>query len=164
MLIRKDKTVSQEIDVTSAGIVTPERIQKLKAEGIEIQAPLFGRRPPPCVIFYMALIKGLDCSQYRSKALVPALANEVSLIIAVQKDIKDTVLTVYPGLGKKVVSLEELSHTLRFHPLVKEPPGLMPLAEFCMQECDHWYIMKEALLEIEECLEKATDKILDRIS
>jgi protein-tyrosine-phosphatase len=161
-ILARKKILAQEIDVSSAGIVPAERIQKLEGTGIKIPNPLFGYRPLPCVLFHMAM-RGLNVSEHRSMPLTPTTANEADLIITITRSHEDNVLTAYPHLKNKVAVLEELSYPFQLLEVTHEPPGLMPRDEFCMRDCDHWHVAGKMMLETEEHLIRAVDKILIRL-
>ena len=161
-ILAHKRALAQEIDVSSAGIVPEERIQRLEGEGIKIPDPLFGYRPLPCVLFYMAM-RGLDVSEHRSMPLTPTTANAADLIITITKSHEDNVLAAYPHLKDKVAALEELSYPFQLPEITHEPPGLMPRDEFCMRDCDRWHVARKMMLETEERLIRAVDKILIRL-
>ena len=53
ILGRQKEKFLQEIEISSAGIVTKQQKAELKQKGIGLPRPLFGYRPMPCVILYM---------------------------------------------------------------------------------------------------------------
>jgi protein-tyrosine-phosphatase len=160
-LLAQKKALAQEIHVSSAGIVLDGQIQKLEGTGIKIPDPLFGYRPQPCVLFHMAM-RGLNVSEHRSMPLTSTTAHEADLIITITRSHEHNVLAVYPHLKNKVAALEELSYPFQLPEIAHEPPGLMPRDEFCMRDCDRWHIARKMMLETEERLIAAADKILIR--
>ena len=166
LLEEKDKALAQKIKVLSAGVVLDKRIDELKKQGITIPEPIWGYRPMPCVIFYMAK-RGIDAHDDKSKPLDWEMANMSNLIVGFTESHKDAVLTAFPYLKKdKIVTLTELSYP--FGPgimeIIKtEPSGLFPPCDFCIRDCDHWWTTEQVITEMEERLREAMDKILLRL-
>ncbi len=164
ILGRQKEKFLQEIEISSAGIVTKKQKVELKQEGIGLPRPLFGYRPMPCVILYMQKKAGIDVSEYRSRSITAKMVKRADLIVAMGDSHKGGVFLTYPDAKGKTVTLAELSRPFEFPDIApEEPPGLMPPAKFCMLQCDHWTVTETAVIEIGERLEQATAKILSRL-
>lgn len=160
---RKPKLL-QEIEISSAGIITKQQKSELKQMGIGLPRPLFGYRPMPCAIFYMQKIAGIDVSEHRSQGITATIVNEADLIIAMADNHKAGVSSTYKTAHDKTVTLEELAGPIEFPGDVpEEPPGLMPPAKYCMLECDHWAVTEMAIGKYKKKLEQATPEILFRL-
>ena len=154
----------EEIEISSAGIVTQQQKAELRQKSIGLPRPLFGYRPMPCVILYMQKIEGIDVSEYRSRRITTKMAEAAHLIIAMGERHKEAVLRMYPTATSKIVTLAELSRPFEFPDIAPaEPPGLMPPAKFCMLQCDHWTVTETAVIDIRERLQEAKTKILSRL-
>ncbi len=161
MLTEKDEVLSQQIEVSSAGILPEEKIKELRNEGIDIPEPLWGYRPYPCLIFHMAR-RGIDVSEHKSRLLDSKMANTANLIIAMTNNHKEAILAAFPYPEEKVITLPGFDDSVIFE-VAKEPPELMPPSDFCMHDCDHWWLTEKVLSHIEGRVKKAIDNILRRI-
>ena len=164
ILKNRDREVLQEVEISSAGIVTKQQKAELRQKGIGLPRPLFGYRPMPCVILYMQKKAGIDVSEYRSRGITTRMVKEAGLIIAMGDSHKGGVLRTYPTASGKIVTLAELSRPFEFPDIApEEPPGLMVPAKFCILQCDHWTVTETAVTDIQERLEQAKTKILSRL-
>ena len=152
-----------DAEVSSAGIVAQEQLDGLLAQGAVLPSPFFGYRPMPCVVLYMQK-RGIDVSQHRSRPLTAGMVAEASLIVAMGESHRQRILGAFPETNGRVFSLAELSHPFKFEDIAaSEPPGLMPPAEFCVLECDHWEITSTMVEEVEERLAEATPLLLHKL-
>jgi protein-tyrosine-phosphatase len=160
LIEEKDKALLEKVRVLSAGIVSEEHLDELKEQGLAVPEPLWGYRPMPCLIFYMAK-RGIDVSQHRSKPLDQDIVHRADLIVCMDKKHKDAIIATFPHLSaNQVVTTTELWGPIEFPPLAAEPPGLVPNYDFCMRECDHWETMEGSLTVMNEWLKGAMNKIL----
>lgn len=152
-----------DIEVSSAGLVSEDLREGLRVQGLALPEPLFGYRPMPCVILHMQK-RGIDVSEYRSRALTAAMADDASLIVAMGESHRRSVLGAFPDTSGRVFSLAELSHPFEFEDIAaSEPPGLMPPSDFCLLECDHWDLTAAMTEAVEERLDEAVSAVLDKL-
>ena len=164
ILERQKRKLLQEIEISSAGIVTKHQKAELRQTGIGLPRPLFGYRPMSCVHLYMQKRAGIDVSEYRSRGITAKMVQEADLIIAMGESHKNAILKTYEIASGKTVTLTELSRPFEFPDIApEEPPGLMPPAKFCMLQCDHWTATETIVTDIQERLEQAKIKILSRL-
>lgn len=161
MLAEMDMALFKEIEVSSAGIILKKKLEEMRKEGIEVPEPLWGYRPYPCLIFHMAR-RGIDISQHKSRLLDSKMANKANLLIAMTNNHKDAILAAFPYLKEKVITLPGFDDSEIFE-VAKEPPGLMPSSDFCMHDCDTWWLTEKGISHIEELVKKVIDDILLRI-
>ena len=161
ILAKKDMALFKEIEVSSAGIILERELEEMRKEGIDVPEPLWGYRPEPCVIFHMAR-RGIDISEHRSRLLDSEAADKASLIIAMTNKHKNTLIAAFPYFKEKIITLpgRDTSEILN---VAEEPPGLMPPSDFCMHDCNHWWLTEKIIVHIEERVKKAIDDILLRI-
>jgi protein-tyrosine-phosphatase len=158
---REPEYAKNGLEISSAGIVANEARLKLREEGLGVPRPLFGYRPMPCLIFYMGRA-GIDVSEHRSKRLTARAAQRADLIIAMGNSHREAIVTRYPGIKDRVITLAEVSYPFEFENIVvNEPPGLMPPAKFCMLRCDHWSITESVMGEIWDRLKCGLPRIIE---
>ena len=108
-MLRQDyPDLAQEVEVSSAGMVTRELLQAIKKEGIPIERPFFGLPPHENIASFMSQ-KGIDISAHRSRGLTRVLAEKAALIITTYDFQRDNILSLYPTTKGRVFTFKEFA-------------------------------------------------------
>jgi protein-tyrosine-phosphatase len=100
--------LAQEVEVSSAGMVTRELLQRIRKEGLPISSPFFGLPPHENITSFMSQ-KGMDISAHRSRGLNRVLAEKAALIITTYDSQRDETLSLYPSTKGRVFTFKQFA-------------------------------------------------------
>lgn len=147
MVQERDEKLAQEVEVSSAGIVTEEVLQLAKARGWFPPKPSSGSEVSGTVMAAM-LRRGIDLSRHRSRELDRDIVDRATLIITIDKYQKDGIISLYPSARGKVFTLRE------FVPKSSYADAEGPVGQFSPEYVDAF------ITQIEECLTQGMNKFL----
>jgi protein-tyrosine-phosphatase len=97
-----------EVKIESAGIFPRSYLEHARKHGIVFEYPYFGKSPNIYAIQYLAK-KGIDISLYRSRQISRSMIIETGLILAIDRRIRDEILSTYPESSGKVFTFKEFA-------------------------------------------------------
>jgi protein-tyrosine phosphatase len=97
-----------KVNIESAGIFPRAYLEHASKNGIVFEYPYFDKNPNIYAIEYLAQ-RGIDISSYRSRQLSSDMVVEAGLILAVDRRIRDEILSIYPESSGKVVTFKEFA-------------------------------------------------------
>ncbi len=163
MLREKDPELSQQVKVSSAGLISREDIAWLKRHNLPIPRPAFGKAPYQTMVAIL-LEQGIDISSYRSKVLTRAMVEEANLIIISGEEHppfrKAAICSLWPFAKDKVFTFREFVEAeLEGEYLVAEDPTVVPYTDqvFLDYTREYW---ESCIAEIETYLTQKMDKFL----
>jgi protein-tyrosine-phosphatase len=106
MLRERDEKLAQEVEVSSAGLVTKETAEASRKKWGFIQKPFFGAPPDKGVIIAMSR-RGIDISNHRSRGLNRSVTEKSALILTMEERQREGILSRYPESKGKVFTLRE---------------------------------------------------------
>jgi protein-tyrosine-phosphatase len=163
MLRQNYPDLAQEVEVSSAGMVTRELLQAIKKDGIPIERPFFGLPPHGNITSFMSQ-KGIDISTHRSRGLNRVLAEKAALIITTYDFQRDNILSLYPATKGRVFAFREFVGVDSLPALerrrVLAVPPKNPGDPFAPED-KH---VEEIIAEIEGCLAKNMPAFLSFLS
>jgi protein-tyrosine-phosphatase len=138
MLQEKDESLAQDIEVSSAGIVTEKVLQLSNESGWPPPRPFLGKAPAEMVMTAM-LQRGIDVSGHRSRELNRDTMDRVTLVIAIGEYQREGILSLYPSARGKVFTLSEFvgkcSYPDAEGPVKRFPPGYVDTLISQIEEC-----------------------------
>ena len=149
--------------VGSAGIFPREYLEHAGKKGLKFEYPLFGKAPNVYAIDYLAE-KGIDVSSYRSRGLNEEMATEADVILAIDRLIKNEILSFYPETASKLFTCNEFAFGAGcVNPDIGDPMKLPDVDA----ATGTWVWPKEYpasyIAEIEACLSHALAKLVSTI-
>jgi len=147
MIRERDERLAQEVEVSSAGIVTEKLLQLSNARGWPHPRPSLGRAPAEIVMTKM-LRRGIDVSGHRSRELNRDTVEGTALVIAIGEYQKDGILSLYPSARGRVFTLREFVVNCSY------PDAEGPIKRFSPEYVDTF------ISQIEECLNQRMNKFL----
>ena len=97
-----------KVKIGSAGIFPRSYLEHARKHGIVFEYPYFGKNPNIYAINYLAQ-KGIDISFYRSREISKNMIAETGLILAIDRRIRDEILSLYPESSGKVFTFKEFA-------------------------------------------------------
>lgn len=147
MLQERDEKLAQEVEVSSAGIVTKKVLQLAKASGWPPPRP--SPQEPAAEIVRVAMLRrGIDLSGHRSRELNRANVDRAGLVITIDEYAKEGILSLYPSARGKVFVLREFVAKCSY------PDAQGPVSQFSLEYVDAF------ITQIEECLAQGMNKFL----
>jgi protein-tyrosine-phosphatase len=147
MLQERGEKLAQDIEVSSAGIVTEKVLQLSNARGWPHPRPFLGKTPAEMVMTAM-LRRGIDVSGHRSRELNRETVERTALVIAIGEYQKEEILSLYPSARGKVFTLREFVGKCSY------PDAEGPIRQFSPEYVDNF------ISQIEECLTQGMNKFL----
>jgi protein-tyrosine phosphatase len=147
MLQERDERLAQDIEVSSAGIVTEKVLQLAKEGGWPPPRPYSGEAPAKIVLNAM-LQRGIDVSGHRSRELNRDTVERAALVITIDEYQKEGILSLYPSARGKVFTLSEFVGKCSY------PDAEGPVMQFPPEHVDTF------ISQIEECLTQGMNKFL----
>jgi protein-tyrosine-phosphatase len=147
MIQERDERLVQEVEVSSAGIVTEKVVELSNARGWPHPRPFLGRAPAEIVMSAM-LRRGIDISGHRSREFNRDAVDRAALVIAIGEHQKEEILSLYPSARGKVFTLREFVGKCSY------PDAEGPVKRFPPEYIDAF------ISQIEECLTQGMNKFL----
>ncbi len=157
MLQERDEKLAQEIEVSSAGLVTKETAEASKRKWGFIEKPFFGAPSDKGVIIAMSR-RGIDTSAHRSRGLNRRVAEKSNLILTMEERQREVILSRYPETEGMVFTLREFVGS--DGPPDIEDVVLSPASGHLLPvylPAEHF---EACISEIEECLAEGVERIL----
>jgi len=107
-LKEKHPQLLDKVNIGSAGIFPRSYLEHANKHGIVFEYPYFGRSPNIYAIHYLAQ-SGIDISLYRSRQISKSMILDAGLILAIDRRIRDEILSIYPESSGKVFTFKEFA-------------------------------------------------------
>jgi protein-tyrosine phosphatase len=147
MLQERGERLAQEVEVSSAGIVTEKVLQLSNTRGWPHPRPFLGKAPAEIVMTAMRR-RGIDVSGHRSREFNRDTVDRAALVIAIGEYQKDGILSLYPSAMGRVFTLREFVAKCSY------PDAEGPIRRFSPEYVDTF------ISQIEECLTQGMNKFL----
>jgi protein-tyrosine-phosphatase len=157
MLLERDEKLAQEIEVSSAGLVTKGVAEASRRKWGFIQKPFFGGPTDKGVTIAMSR-RGIDTSNHRSRGLNRRVAEKFTLILTMEEKQREEILSRYPEIEGKVFTLREFMGCDGSPDI--EDVVLSPASGHLLPEYLPAGYFDACISEIEECLAEGVEKIV----
>lgn len=160
LLLAADEKLAAEVNISSAGIMPREMLQRMESRGRTIPRPFFKRSPNESVIAAMAK-KGIDVSGHRSKGVNRLIVEKADLIIAAQNIFKQAVLSLCPSAEGRVLTFGEFTGKQGYYIYDNYDAGPRELQDW--EWCEDPQHAAAFVAELEQYLAEVMPKFLERM-